>query len=399
MLSHESLLIFGASARAAAFSALRAGLRPWCADLFADTDLRACCPSLALAPGSYPQGFVQASRQGPPGPWLYTGGLENRPDLVRRLARQRPLWGNDASVLRIVRSPRAVRELLRGPGLPCPPVRLRADKGPRHGRWLVKPYKGAGGTGIRFWVGADSLPRGRRVYFQQFIEGDACSALYVCDGYEAQLLGVAQQLIGLDCLHARPFAYCGSIGPIQVSAAVRMALERLGGVLVRGSGMRGLFGVDFILRDGVPWPVEVNPRYTASVEVLEHALGLPALELHRRQFESDGQRGALASWGSEHRGANAPRSPLAGKAILFARAPVVFPADGPWRDTLEQMPERLHEDRLWEVPAFADIPSAGQRIEAGRPVLTFFAVGGSPAGCRDNLLQMAADLDQWLWKS
>src|SRR5215813_1264313 len=97
---NEHLLIFGASARAAAFSALRAGLRPWCADLFADTDLRACCPALALDPGSYPQGFVQAARQGPPGPWLYTGGLENRPDLVRRLARQRPLWGNDASVLR-----------------------------------------------------------------------------------------------------------------------------------------------------------------------------------------------------------------------------------------------------------------------------------------------------------
>jgi len=26
-----------------------------------------------------------------------------------------------------------------------------------------------------------------------------------------------------------------------------------------------------ILRDGVPWPVEINPRYTASVEVLEYA--------------------------------------------------------------------------------------------------------------------------------
>ena len=30
------LLLFGASTRAAAFSALRAGLKPWCVDLFAD---------------------------------------------------------------------------------------------------------------------------------------------------------------------------------------------------------------------------------------------------------------------------------------------------------------------------------------------------------------------------
>ncbi len=38
MASPQHLLIFGASARAAAFSALRAGLQPWCADLFADAD-------------------------------------------------------------------------------------------------------------------------------------------------------------------------------------------------------------------------------------------------------------------------------------------------------------------------------------------------------------------------
>jgi len=37
-MDEAQVLIVGASARAAAFSALRAGLRPWCADLFADLD-------------------------------------------------------------------------------------------------------------------------------------------------------------------------------------------------------------------------------------------------------------------------------------------------------------------------------------------------------------------------
>jgi predicted ATP-grasp superfamily ATP-dependent carboligase len=171
-----------------------------------------------------------------------------------------------------------------------------------------------------------------------------------------------------------------------------MTLERLGEVLVRSSGMRGLFGVDFILGDGVPWPVEVNPRYTASVEVLEYALGLAALELHRRPFESEGEREVFAP--PSPQGAEARRWPLLGKAILFARAPLVFPADGPWHAAPEQTPERL-----WEAPAYADIPSAGQRIETGRPVLTFFAPADSLAGCWDNLWQMAVDLDQWLWKS
>jgi predicted ATP-grasp superfamily ATP-dependent carboligase len=389
MLSHKYLLIFGASARAAAFSALRAAFQPWCADLFADVDLRACCPTLATTPGDYPQSFVRASHEGPPGPWLYTGGLENWPALVRRLARQRPLWGNDAPVLRVVRSPRAVQALLQGAGLPCPAIRFRAEDVPRHGLWLVKPYRGSGGTGIRFWSGAFSRGGRKRFYFQEYIEGEACAALYVGDRGRARLLGVTRQLTGEAWLHARPFAYCGSIGPLPVSAALQTALERLGDILVRGSGLCGLFGADFICRDGVPWLVEVNPRYTASVEVLEYSLGISALALHRRQFEAaDGELGT-----------DVGISPVIGKAVLFARAPLVFPDDGPWLDTLRQIRERVSGDRLWEMPAFADIPPAGQTIAAGRPVLTLFAGGDSLPACRDNLRQMTVGLDHWLWKS
>src|SRR5205807_295367 len=80
-----NLLIFGASARAAAFSALRAGLRPWCADLFADADLAARAPVRRVT-GRYPADFLRHLDAAPPGPWIYTGGLENRPYLVERMA-------------------------------------------------------------------------------------------------------------------------------------------------------------------------------------------------------------------------------------------------------------------------------------------------------------------------
>ena len=55
MQPHEHLLIVGASARAAAFSALRAGLRPWCADLFGDDDLRARCFAQRCDSANYPR--------------------------------------------------------------------------------------------------------------------------------------------------------------------------------------------------------------------------------------------------------------------------------------------------------------------------------------------------------
>src|SRR5712692_1581547 len=106
-MSSDNLLIFGASVRAAAGSALRAGLRPWCADLFADADLCLRCPAMKL-PGRYPDGFLQLIDVELPGPWMYTGGLENRVLLVQRMARRRPLWGDDRSALLVARHPGTV---------------------------------------------------------------------------------------------------------------------------------------------------------------------------------------------------------------------------------------------------------------------------------------------------
>src|SRR5262249_12892312 len=146
-------------------------------------------------------------------------------------------------------------------------------------------------------------------------------------------------------------------------------------------GLRGLFGVDCVVRDGVPWPVEVNPRYTASVEVLEHATRRAALGLHRRAFEPAAPRVS-----------SSPRAPgVVGQAGPFARGRLTFPGDGPWTAGLRSL--RPAD----ELPAFADIPREGELLEAGRPVLTLFARAETPAACEDVLRRTAADLDRWLF--
>jgi predicted ATP-grasp superfamily ATP-dependent carboligase len=398
------VLLIGASTRAAAFSALRAGLCPWCADLFNDADLRNHCHTIALAPGSYPEGFVQVARQAPSGPWLYTGGLENRPALVARLAGMRPLWGNGPEILALVRSPLALYRLLSGAGLLCPAVRLRAEEVPQHGRWLVKPRAGAGGAHISsfpnsVWEREPPAAQPRRpVYFQEFIEGDACSAVYVGDGRCAQFLGATRQLVGAGWLHAPPFHYCGSLGPLDLSPSLHHSLEQLGNALVQGTGLRGLFGVDFILRDDQSWPVEVNPRYTASVEVLEYAQQIPALMLHRRVFEPEsGIKNQRSGVGQEASLSPAP-CPLPprdyiGKAILFAGAPIRFPTHGPWHSLVE---DPLPVD---ELPPWADIPPAGHQIAAGRPILSVFTRASSMTACLDELRRITVDLDRYLFET
>ncbi len=161
-------------------------------------------------------------------------------------------------------------------------------------------------------------------------------------------------------------------------------LEELGHLLASDCFLDGLFGVDGILRDGTFWPVEINPRYTASVEVLEYATGWPILAWHAHVF-TDGKLPPVV-WPA------APVDRCIGKAILFARADLHFPTDGPWMEQLRSMRPIL------ELPAFADIPAAGERIEAGRPILTFFARAGSVSACEDALRRIAADLDRWLFE-
>jgi uncharacterized protein len=193
------------------------------------------------------------------------------------------------------------------------------------------------------------------------------------------LLGVTRQLIGMDWLHARPFHYCGSIGPLVPSHHLNKSLDHIGQVL-GGAGLRGLFGVDFILRDDDAWPVEVNPRYTASVEILEYASGLRALGHHAHACDPSVPRPDLPP---------AAFAASVGKAILFAPTQVIMPRHGPWTSALSA--------DLNDMPTFADIPSAGQLISRGRPVLTLFASGESITDCEKNLRQKAVYVVQILF--
>jgi len=323
------------------------------------------------------------------------------------LSAARPLWGNLAA-LAWAREPILLDRMLRRRGVPSPKVHetglfLRSDV-----RWLLKPKYCTGGIDIRFHRPglAFEKRKDREYYYQEYIEGAPCAAIYVGTNAQAIFLGLTRQLVGEPWLHASPFHYCGSLGPLPLSQPLQDRLHLLGQVLQEGPrgmafleslmqtslaelrttlkngcGLRGLFGVDCILREDVAWPVEVNPRYTASVEVLEYGAGVPAMALHWAAFYAD----------APAVNAKSQAAGVVGKAILFAREALTFPDDGPWMATLRE------PGPIDEMPAFADIPHAGEPIEARRPILTFFARATSEAACLAELKAIAADLDRWLF--
>jgi predicted ATP-grasp superfamily ATP-dependent carboligase len=371
----QPLILIGASARAAAFSALRAGLGPWCADLFADLDLQARAAVRRVAAG-YPHAFLDILDTDIPGPWMYTGGLENWPELIEVMANRRPLWGNSAAAVESARDPIRIARLLKAAGLPVPET-LVVTPDDFSRPWLIKLRCGSGGRGVRHWKHGYADQSGTtETHWQEYVDGQPAAAIYAADRRETRFLGLSHQLVGADWLGAKEFQYCGSIGPVAPPPAMRRELTALGELLRKHCGLIGLFGVDGVIQEDAFWPVEVNPRYTASVEVLEYATGLRALAWHRRAFDAD------APEPSPH-----PVTPgFVGKAILFAQDELTFPADGPWLSELRS------PTPLDIAPDFADIPAAGEVIPRGRPILTFFVHRAELGSCEDALRAIAEDL-------
>jgi predicted ATP-grasp superfamily ATP-dependent carboligase len=201
---------------------------------------------------------------------------------------------------------------------------------------------------------------------------------------------MTRQLVGEPWLHARTFAYCGSVGPLHVESGMAARFERLGSSLASTFGLRGLFGVDCLLDGDTLWLIEVNPRYTASVEILEYALNFSALSLHRDVFTGEVRSGFFPMKPGSWKTAD---SPWIGKAILFARQSLRFPAEGHWQATLSG-PEPIEI-----MPTFADVPRPGTLIAMGWPILTFFAQGHSCPDCIDRLRRLASDLDRSLFRA
>ena len=111
----------------------------------------------------------------------------------------------------------------------------------------------------------------------------------------------------------------------------------------------------------MPLPIEVNPRYAASMELVERATGSSLFAIH-----------AGACGGRLPEPQHLPPR-VHGKAIVYARRDVV-----------------VSDPAAWQVPAIADIPHLGERIGRGHPICTLLADGPDAERCLGALVAGAA---------
>ena len=380
----KRVLIVGGSTRAAAWSAIRAGYQPICADLFADLDTRQIAEIIPVR--DYPDSLPDDVSRVPADGWFYTGALENRPDLIERMdfatAPYGPLLGTSASALRKIRDPLWLAETQQMTGWPALAIRPAFEPPPADGTWMQKPLASAGGRSVSMWDGhcpETVEPR----YFQKRCEGQPFSAIFCQTDAGVEFLGLNEPLMDVAQSQApEPFSYCGSVTPwhpidsVEVAELVRQ-VKSLAEIFAGEAGLRGMFGIDFIFDGTRPWVIEVNPRYTASVETLELSRGqsLVAASL------SDARDVAFQHVNSRP---GPPPSRFVAKQILYARESFTAPDLGIFGVVAT----------AWDVPILADIPVPGTQIQATWPICTVLAEGVT----REECFRRLADRVDTVWK-
>jgi predicted ATP-grasp superfamily ATP-dependent carboligase len=392
------VLIAGVSVRGMTESAVRAGYTVVDIDAYADTDLaeiaetRLVSPytahSAAAAARDVPRTSQQArvpavgvapvrhdrGDRGDRVAVCYVSNFENHPDALRQLASGRLLWGNSPATLAAARTPPGWAKALADAGIAVPRLRTTAPRPTMSDvvvRWLLKPRSSGGGHGILPWN--PGMPVPRRCVLQERIAGPAGSIAFAADGRQSIPIAMTRQLIGERALGAQPFRYCGNIlTPADdptwgADTPLGRAAAAIAQTATSAFGLVGVNGIDFIARRGRPVPIEINPRFTAAMELPERRDNISIFAAHVA-----GCSDALATFSPltrPFRGSGA-----VGKAIVFARrALTVGPAVREWLAD----------------PNVRDIPRPDTHIPSGAPICSIFAAARTSAECHAQLLRRA----------
>jgi predicted ATP-grasp superfamily ATP-dependent carboligase len=361
------ILIVGISTRALAQSAVAAGYEVISLDYFGDRDQpiearvfslwRDYGMPLTLKNLATAAGILIDQADGV----VIGAGLENEPAFFE-LAEKKAWLSNSQTAVLKARDFRIIREILQGGCMKLPKTIIQGEELPGEGKWLVKDLHRSGGRGTSFWR------KGRRLnqnsILQEYLDGTLASATFVSNGQDSVLLGMTYQYAGEQALNAERFTWCGNVAPLldkKLQDVIQKAVE----VIANDMGLIGINGFDFILHDGEPYLIEINPRFCGSLELFEDLLRINAFSLH-----VDACGGVLPKTTGTF-----PKNQCFGKAILYARRAI-------WLGSTDR----------WVANKIADIPHSNEKIPRGAPICTLLTKAIGAEECWRALLARAEAL-------
>ena len=369
------VLVAGVSTRAAAESAARAGFDVIAIDAFGDLDQHPAVRSLSLplnGASFTAHAAAEAVRDVAADAAVYLSPFENHVRAIDALSADRALWGNPPDVIRRVRDPFLLAGVLRRRGFSTPITRVDVPPELADAKeWLVKPFRSGGGNGVRSW--SPDAPVSHGYYAQERIAGVPASIVFVAAQGQAVPVAISRQLIGDAAFGVSGYRYCGNVlastGDEVFSERVVELLIALSCEVTEQFGLIGLNGIDCVVKDEVPYVIEVNPRWCASMELVERQYGVSMFGAHAAACVD----GVLPSFelARVHQTGS-----VIGKAIVFAREDVVAVDTRTW----------LGDETV------RDIPKPGEPLARGQPICTVFAEGENSGACVEALKRRAHDV-------
>lgn len=380
-MTQQAVLIAAFSGRALAASARRAGYAPLVVDCFGDADLASFAEHSICLPARVQVGFktkpllaalasLQADASSKPIGLVLGAGFECAPRLIARLAERFPLLGNDAARVARAKDPEHLTKALEALGVRHPETSTAPPANPDG--WLMKRIGGSGG--LHIVPCPDDVRPDKRRYFQRHLENGAAVSVTVIAGKESAAFALSRQWC--QPLKRRPFRYGGAVSAISVCEETEQTLVSHAYRVAEHLELEGLVSVDFLLHDGTPYVLEVNPRPGAALEVLDDEQG-SLFEAHVRCFtEGDPAAYLKDNW--------RPATARA-QAYLYADEGDITIGGFDWPD--------------WT----ADRPQPGSHIRRRQPLATVLAEGTSDKAaeqlCRQRLATLNAMLyDREKWK-
>jgi uncharacterized protein len=338
-------------------------------DVFGDLDTRARSNFQLL--NDYPTDCLSLLSDIQPDAICVTGAMENYPGILQKLTTRATLLAPAVNQIARMRDPSNLQSVLTNSNWQYPRTFVANENLPNDETlWLKKPIASAGGQGIHAFDNTDLGSREPTKIIQERISGRNISVSFLMHPARTDLLGCTEQLLGHRELQASEFQYCGSIGPLHLPSSINKQLHELGQFLQHEYSLRGLIGVDLILHDDQLWLIEINPRYTASMELFEPQFNRSMIQLHLDSFSSHPATFNRIDHANMHYG----------KAVLFARETTEIP---------NEFQPIWHAALNCQQPPVADLPPIGAIIQAGHPLFTIFAHSESTDQTRAKLHQQA----------
>jgi len=257
----KSLCLIGASCRAAAQAAKRAGIDTIYAwDEFLDADLIEIAHSQPLS-----ELGNEALPENPTGriPLVLCGGMENRPELLEPWIEQGFRCGVTAKSLRQLRSLDSLEDWAKQTGIRWPEtMKFPPSKSPSQALdllkdargWLVKPLNKAGGIHIQRVPDTDQDHDFTKRefsqdewYLQKEIPGTSIGVTYCSYLQETCLVGIAQGIPAASMDAPLPFIYSGNIAPYPSAPKLISKLRKFGEIVASQTSVQGLWQADFLI--------------------------------------------------------------------------------------------------------------------------------------------------------